>query len=40
MKNKFEDSKVIIRNCNSTDRQYSGQKKGDKSTNPDLQNIT
>jgi len=36
----FEDTKVVTRNHKSKDRQYNGQKKKDKRTNNDLQNIT
>ena len=35
-----EDNKEVIRNRKSKDRQLSGQKKKDKRTNNDLQNIT
>ena len=37
----FEDTKVVIRICKlKKDRQHNGQKKKDKRTNNDLQNIT
>jgi hypothetical protein len=36
----FKDSKGIIKIRKSKDRQYNGQKKKDKRTNNDLQNIT
>ena len=35
----FEDSKGVIRSRKSEDRQCNGQKKKDKRTNNDLQNI-
>ena len=36
----FEDTKEVIRICKSKkDRQHNGQKKKDKMTNSDLQNI-
>jgi hypothetical protein len=35
----FEDTKVLIRIRKSKDRQHNGQKKKDKRTNIDLQNI-
>jgi hypothetical protein len=37
---KFEDTKGIIVSRKSKDRQHNGQKKKDKRTNHDLQNIT
>jgi len=38
---KFEDTKGVIKNCKSKrDRQYNGQRKKDKKTNNNLQNIT
>ena len=37
---KFEDSKGIIRIRKSKERQHNGQKKKEKRTNNDLQNIT
>jgi len=38
---KFEDTKGVIKNCKSKrDRQYNGQRKKNKKTNNDLQNIT
>ena len=37
---KFEDTKGVIRSHKSKDRQYNGRKKNDKRTNNDLQNIT
>ena len=40
LQEKFEDSKEVIRNRASKHRQYNGQKKKDKRTNNDLQNIT
>ena len=36
----FQDTKGIIRICKSKDRQHNGEKKKDKTTNTDLQNIT
>jgi hypothetical protein len=37
----FEDTKVVIRICKlKKDRQHNGQKKKDKRTNSDIQNIT
>jgi hypothetical protein len=36
----FEDTKWVIRIRKSKDRQHNGQKKKDKRTNNDLQNIT
>ena len=36
----FEDTKGVIRICKSKDKQDDGQKKKDKRTNNDLQNIT
>ena len=36
----FEDTKSVVRICKSKDRQHNGQKKKDKRTNNDLQNIT
>ena len=36
----IEDTKGVIKNRNSKDRQSSHQKKNDKRTNNDLQNIT
>jgi hypothetical protein len=38
-KEEFEDTKVVIRIRKSKDRQHNGQKKKDKRTNNDLQNI-
>jgi hypothetical protein len=35
----FEDTKWVIRIRKSKDRQHNGQKKKDKRTNSDLQNI-
>ena len=35
----FEDTKEVIRICISKNRQHNGQKKKDKRTNNDLQNI-
>ena len=35
----FEDTKGVIRICNSKDRQHNNKKKKDKRTNNDLQNI-
>ena len=35
----FEDTKEVIRICISKNRQHKGQKKKDKRTNNDLQNI-
>ena len=37
---KFKDTKGVIRNCKLKNRQYTGQKKKEKSTNNDLQNTT
>ena len=37
---KFEDIKEVSRSCKLKDRQHIGQKKKDKNTNNDLQNIT
>jgi hypothetical protein len=38
---KLKDTKEVISGCKSkNDRQYTGQKKTDKRTNNDLQNIT
>jgi hypothetical protein len=37
---KFEDTKRVIKNCKSKDRQYNGQNKNIKMTNNDLQNTT
>ena len=37
---KFEDTKGLTRSYKLKDRQYNGQKKNDKRTNNDLQNIT
>ena len=37
---KLEDTKGVIRSRKSKDRQHNGQKKKDKRTNNDLQNIT
>jgi hypothetical protein len=40
MHDEFENTKVVIRICKSKkDRQHNGQKKKDKRTNNDLQNI-
>jgi len=39
MKEGFEDTKGVIRIRKSKDRQYNGQKKKNKRTNNDLQNI-
>jgi hypothetical protein len=39
-RDQFKDSKGIIKIRKSKDRQYNGQKKKDKRTNNDLQNIT
>ena len=36
----FEDTKGLIRISKSKDKQHNGQKKRDKKTNNDLQNIT
>ena len=36
----IDDKKMTIRSCNSTDRQHNGQKKKDKRTNSDVENIT
>jgi len=36
----FEDTKKVVRIRKSKDRQHNGQKKKDKKTNKDLQNIT
>ena len=38
-KEEFEDTKAVIRIRKSKDRQHNGQKKKDKRTNNDLQNI-
>jgi hypothetical protein len=38
-KEEFEDTKEVIRICKSKNRQHNGQKKKDKRTNNDLQNI-
>jgi hypothetical protein len=35
----FEDTKRVIRSCKSKGRHYNGQKKKDKRTNNDAQNI-
>jgi len=35
----FEDTKKVVRIRKSKDRQHNGQKKKDKKTNKDLQNI-
>jgi hypothetical protein len=41
MHDEFENTKVVIRICKwKKDRQRNGQKKKDKRTNHDLQNIT
>jgi hypothetical protein len=32
LQDRFEDSKVVIRRCESKDRQHNGQKKMDKKT--------
>ena len=40
MQEEFEDTKGVIRIRNSKDRRHNGQKKKDKRTNNDLQNIT
>jgi len=37
---KFEDNKRVIRCRKSKNRQHNGQKKKDRTTNNDLQNIT
>jgi hypothetical protein len=37
---KVEDTKEVFRSRKSKDRQHNGQKKKDKKTNNDLQNIT
>ena len=37
---KIKDNKGVIRSCKWKDRQHSGQKKKDKRTNNDLQNIS
>ena len=37
---KFEDTKGVIRIRNSKDRKHNGQKKKDKKKNNNLQNIT
>ena len=36
----FENIEMVIRICKLKDRQHNGQKKKDKRTNNDLQNIT
>jgi len=36
----FEDTREVIRIRKSKDRQHNGQKKKDKRTNNDLQNVT
>jgi hypothetical protein len=38
--NKFKDTKGVIRRHASKNRKYNGQKKKDKRTNNDPQNIT
>ena len=40
LEEKFEDTKDVIRSCESKDRQHNGRKKKDERTNNDLQNIT
>jgi len=40
MKEKFDDTKGVIRSHQSKDRQHNGQKGKDKRTNNDLQNTT
>ena len=39
LKEEFEDTKGVIRIRKSKDRQYNGQKKKNKRTNNDIQNI-
>ena len=39
LKEEFENTKGVIRILKSKNRQHNGQKKKDKSTNNDLQNI-
>ena len=39
LKEEFEDTKGVIRICKLKDRQHNGQKKKNKRTNIDLQNI-
>jgi hypothetical protein len=39
LQEEFEDTKGVIRICKSEDWQHNGQKKKDKRTNNDLQNI-
>ena len=40
LEEKFEDTKDVIRSCESKDREHNGRKKKDERTNNDLQNIT
>jgi len=39
LEEEFEDTKGVIRICNSKERQHNGQKKKSKMTNNDLQHI-